>query len=201
MEWAAIEVPLSGQMPSGDRCLVKPLVSGALVMVVDGLGHGSQAAAAAERAVSVVRECAEDTTVNELVLRCHLALQDNSRGVVLSLAIYNAKLSIVTWLGVGNVEGRLLLRIEGGRYLQESLLLRPGIIGRQSPGLQPSVMRVNRGDVLIFATDGIRPDFADGISIDAHVNNIARHIVTACSKRTDDALVLVMRCLGNANAG
>lgn len=200
VEWAAVEVPMSGHALSGDRCLVRPLVTGALAVVVDGLGHGKQAAASAARAMSAVSAYSEDMTVSDLVLHCHAALRSDSRGVVLSLAVYNAKLGMISWLGVGNVEGCLLLRTAGGRYLQEPLLLRPGIIGRELPSLQSSVMRVNRGDVLIFATDGISPDFANGVSIDAHVDNIARRIAADCNKHTDDALVLVMRCLGHAHA-
>lgn len=200
VEWAAVEVPMSGHAPSGDRYLVRPLVAGALAVVMDGLGHGKQAAAAAARAMSAVSEYTEDMTVSDLVLRCHAALHDDSRGVVLSLAIYNAKLGMISWLGVGNVEGCLLLRTTRGHYLQEPLLLRPGIIGRELPSLQYSVMRVNHGDLLIFATDGISPDFANGVSIDAHVDNIARRIAANCNKHTDDALVLVMRCLGHADA-
>lgn len=200
-EWTAVGTPLRGNTVSGDRYLVKPLATGALAMVADGLGHGKPAAEAAERALSAVNDCAESVTVSELALRCHVALQGDSRGAVLSLAKYDAAEGIVTWLGVGNVEGRLLLRTAEGHYIQESLLLHPGIVGQHLPDLRPSVMRVSRGDLLIFATDGIVADFAGDIQIDARVEEIAKHISVTWRKQTDDALVLVMRCLGHADAG
>ena len=116
----------------------------------------------------------------------------------MSLAYHNPEQGVVTWLGVGNVEGRLLLRTSHGQYLQECLLLRPGILGRRLPHLQPSIRRVNPGDLLILATDGISGDFADDLPIDAHVEDIARDILRRCGKGTDDALVLVMRYMAHA---
>lgn len=202
VDWAVAEMPIKGSPWSGDGYLVKPTLTGVLVVVVDGLGHGEPARATTERTLSALDECAEDATTSDLVLHCHQVLQNDRRGAVLSLAKYDAMQNLVAWLGVGNVEGRLLLRTSGGSYIQQSLLLRPGIVGGpQLPNLQPSVMRVRYGDLLIFATDGIAPDFADNIRIDAHVNDIAKHISENYRKQTDDELALVMRCLGNADAG
>jgi len=46
--WGVAERALPGQTVSGDKYLVKPLADGVLLAVVDGLGHGGEATAAAK---------------------------------------------------------------------------------------------------------------------------------------------------------
>lgn len=167
-------------------------------MVVDGIGHGEGAARAARRATETALS-EDDLGADALVQHCHTALRGGNRGVVLSLGVFEPSLGIMTWLGVGNVEGRLLLRTSGGHYLQQSLLLQPGIVGRRLPRLRPSIMRVNPGDMVLFATDGIAPDFAEGLPIRAHVEDIAAGIMARRRRGDDDALVLVVRFLGHAH--
>jgi len=48
IEWAVAELAQPGQSESGDRHLVLPTPDGGLVAVVDGLGHGAEAANAAK---------------------------------------------------------------------------------------------------------------------------------------------------------
>src|SRR4029077_2530979 len=105
-----------------------------------------------------------------------------------------------TWLGVGNVEG-LLLHGDGparpgpGRA---ALVTRGGIVGSELPRLHPVVLPIAPGDTLIFATDGIREGFADGLSLEAPPQHLADQILARHGKGTDDALVLVARYLGGA---
>ena len=49
---------------------------------------------------------------------------------------------------------------------------------------------------LIFATDGIRGGFAEGLPTDATPQELADHILARHGKGTDDALVLVARYAG-----
>jgi phosphoserine phosphatase RsbX len=51
------------------------------------------------------------------------------------------------------------------------------------------------GDIVIFATDGIRPDFADNIGTGGSPSMIANEILEHHALETDDALVLVVRYL------
>jgi len=52
------------------------------------------------------------------------------------------------------------------------------------------------GDLLIFATDGIREGFAEGLPTDATPQQLADQILARSGKGTDDALVLVARYAG-----
>lgn len=191
---AAAVFTLPGQSESGDRSLVVSIPGGSLVAVVDGLGHGREAAIAAEAAMTSIRAHAV-RELPDIAQSCSAALS-GTRGAVMSLASFDTERSTMTWLGIGNVEGRLLLRASESAYEQQHLLLRPGVAGQKLPRMQASVSRVERGDMLIFATDGINPDFADHISIDAPIGKIADGIVSRSCKHTDDALALVVRYLG-----
>ena len=78
--------------------LVKPFTNGALVAVVDGLGHGDEAIAVARIAIHALEEQAEQSVIT-LVKHCHEALAE-TRGVVLTLASFNSLDSTMSWLGV-----------------------------------------------------------------------------------------------------
>lgn len=194
IEWAVATLPLPGQTQSGDLHLVKPLSRGTLVAVVDGLGHGEEAAAAARLAVTTLERHADEFLL-PLVERCHAALH-GSRGVVMSLAFVDATRHTLTWLGVGNVEGVLKYADGAMQPVRASLIVRGGIVGSELPRLRAEVLRVTPGDLLVFATDGIRQGFADTLSADATPQQLADDILARHSKGTDDALVLAARYLG-----
>ena len=195
LESASAVFTLPGQDECGDRDGVVSTPQGALATVIDGLGHGPEAADAAERALSCVRQVNRGESLIEMLKRCHTALV-GSRGAVMNLASFDSEEGTMTWLGIGNVEGRLLLRNTQSGYVRQNLLLRPGVVGQRLPSLRVAVSRVQRGDLVIFATDGVAPDFAEHIRIDSPVTEIANGIINRYCKQTDDALALVIRYLG-----
>lgn len=195
LEWDAAALPTPGEKASGDRAVVVLDEHRALAATVDGLGHGPQAAAAAEVAASVLeRSATQDPAA--AVLECHRALH-NTRGAALSLASIDLRRHTVNWLGVGNVEARLLHAGETGPAT-ESLLLRSGIVGYELPRLAAQTTEIARGDVLIFATDGIRRDFADALVPSGSCRDIAQRILEQNALGSDDALTLVIRYLARA---
>jgi hypothetical protein len=184
---------MPGQSQSGDRHLVHPYINGLLVAVVDGVGHGEQAATAADLAVTTLINHAHESVI-ALVTRCHNALRD-TRGVVMSLASFNELDRALTWLGIGNVEG-LVLRAKGSSLPKhENLLLRGGVVGDQLPSLIVSNIPLMQGDTLVFTTDGIRGGFAKDLSASDPPQVMADRILAKYSKDSDDALVFVVRVL------
>jgi phosphoserine phosphatase RsbX len=191
---------LPGQQDTGDRQVVIKMPDRVLVAVIDGLGHGQEAAMASERAVATIKQHAHnESSLPVLVQHCHAAL-NGSRGVVMNLAIFNPANQTLAWLGIGDVEGRLLIKTSQSTYSEEALLIRSGVVGHRLPRLRTSVARIGNGDTLIFATDGVLPDFAEKLRIESEVNDIANHIVEHHRKNTDDALVLVARYVANGNS-
>ncbi|MGH8637701.1 MAG: SpoIIE family protein phosphatase [Burkholderiales bacterium] len=195
IEYGVAAVMLAGQPTSGDRHIVKPFAGGVLVAVVDGLGHGVDAGAAADLAVRTLESHAGQP-VTSLVSLCHDVLR-RSRGAVMSVASFSARYRTMTWLGVGNVEGVLLRRGAVADHCQESLLLRAGVLGKRLPPLTAAVVPVSEGDILILASDGINSAFACNVIVTDRAQNIADRILAGHGKGTDDALVLVSRFLGD----
>jgi len=193
IEWGVASRALPGQSTSGDLNVVKSFPDGVLVAALDGLGHGEEAAnAAAVAAITLERHAGEP--VMTLVQRCHEALRA-TRGVAMSIASFNVSRGLVTWLGVGNVEGVLLRRSFTRAVAEAQLLLRAGVVGFQLPLLDVEVVPVYAGDTLIFATDGIRSDFARGLALNYTPQKAAEKILARHARATDDALVLVARYL------
>src|SRR5689334_17018978 len=103
--WGCTCVPMPGQHSSGDVGVVVEFPGGALVAVIDGLGHGDEACKAA-RAAERVLVAEPQASVSELVQRCHHQLR-GTRGAVMSVASFDGRRDTMSWLGVGNVEGLL----------------------------------------------------------------------------------------------
>jgi hypothetical protein len=195
LEWSVSASPLGGEAASGDLAVVCPFPNGALVAVVDGLGHGAEAAHAARLAAAELQRHAAESVI-ALVRRCHSALR-GTRGVVLSLASFNTRDDTLTWLGVGNVEGVLVRAQPVGAPFRENVLLRGGVVGHDLPPLQAFVVPVAADDCLVFATDGVRAEFITAVSTNGPPARQAGDLLSRYAKGTDDALVLVARYLGN----
>ena len=194
-ECAVASRTLSGERRCGDAALVCASGdNGILVAVVDGLGHGDEAAHAAEAAIATLREHAGQP-VATLFQRCHESLQQ-TRGAAIALAVLDIASQTMSWGGVGNVEGIL---VGGGRAQprrKQYLTNRGGVVGYRLPALQASQVPILPGDLLIFATDGIDECFTLGELQRGGPNVVARAILDRHGKATDDALVLVLRWCG-----
>lgn len=181
---------MEGYAESGDRHIVQHFPDRLLIAAIDGVGHGPEAAAAANAACRVAESNARENVIS-VVRRCHERLK-GTRGVAMSLAEFDLTDGLLTWLGVGNVRG-ILLSADGVRGREEHLLQRPGIVGGSLPPLQATVLPIAPGDMLIFATDGIRENFEHGAIRHQNPQRAADQIIARHAKRNDDALILIAR--------
>jgi phosphoserine phosphatase RsbX len=194
VEWGVAARCRRGEATSGDLAVVRLLPGGALVAGIDGLGHGAEAARAARRAGDVVR-AGPDADLAVLVKRCHTALR-GTRGAAISLAFVSTAPGGVTWVGVGNVEGRLLSGEPAARRIKGSLALGRGVLGHELPDVRTAALAVQPGDVLILATDGVDSAFADALDTSGSSQAISERILAEHWKPADDALVVAVRYLG-----
>ena len=194
VEYGVAKFVLPGQGESGDQHLVCCNRNGILVAAIDGIGHGEAAANAARAAAALLRSSADEPIIS-LVERCHEKLRA-TRGVVLSLAFIEPGQGMMTWLGVGNVQGVLMRADAKNGNAQESLLLRAGVVGSQLPALQGTVLPITQGDTLFLATDGVRSDFSMALSARENPQRAADRILEHYGSGNDDALVLVARLTG-----
>jgi serine phosphatase RsbU (regulator of sigma subunit) len=192
IEWAAVGRALQPSARSGDLHAVHLFDGGALVAAIDGLGHGEEAAYASQLAEQTLR-ADPSATLEALVERCHAKLK-GTRGAVMSLARLDDGAREMTWTGVGNVEGVLLradLRASPTRHTLVSLA---GVVGGAgSVRFRPSTLKLVPGDTLLFATDGVRPDFGRDANPLAAPETAAQSVLERWGRDDDDALVVVAR--------
>jgi serine/threonine protein phosphatase PrpC len=189
--WGAAARPLRGESSSGDAYFVRALHAGFLAAVVDGLGHGDEAADAARICVDTLGLHAHEP-IELIVARCHERLL-GTRGVTMSVALFDATNRRMSWMGVGNVEG---LYVGAGRTHPSplrALVQRNGVVGMRLPHLQASVVPLTPGDTVVLATDGIRDGFTDLVRAADPPQLVADGILAKFGKESDDALVLVVR--------
>lgn len=187
---------MPGEGESGDIGVVAQVTGGALLAVIDGLGHGPEAARAAEAAAGIVHECAGEPLM-VVMEQCHRTLR-GTRGVVITLAHVDEHRDILTWVGVGNVEGRIWPAVPGDTLTRQAPPLRGGVVGHHLPRLTSTTLPLTRGDLMILSTDGIKHDFHDRFRLTGTVQQIADDIADDYWVEKDDALVLVARYLGSS---
>jgi len=174
--------------------VVTVLPEGVLVAGIDGLGHGHEAARAARKAAEVVHEWpSQDLAL--LVQRCHDALK-GTRGAAITLAFVSPSEGGVTWLGVGNVEGRVLSGDRSATQPKGSLPLGNGVPGHELPPVRATRIDLRPGDVIVLATDGVESAFADSLDVSGSTQAISERILADHWKPLDDALVVAVRYLG-----
>jgi len=194
LEWAIATRSRRGEATTGDLAVLTLLPEGALVAAIDGVGHGGEAARAALKAGEVVRESPSHDLVR-LAERCHRALR-GTRGAAITLAFISPLEGAITWLGVGNVEGRVVSSDPSARRPKGYLALENGIAGHELPSVRTTTLDVRPGDVLVLATDGVDAAFGDSLETAGSTQAIAERILAAHWKPIDDALVVAVRYLG-----
>jgi negative regulator of sigma-B (phosphoserine phosphatase) len=181
--------PMEGEERSGDVAVFCATPSGGLACLIDGLGHGPEAADAAETCADVVRANA-DTPPHELLERCHAALL-KSRGVVMTAAWFDLERATVSWAGVGNVDARLVRPAPDPR--EDVALVFGGVIGYRMPQVRVATRDLARGDVLVMITDGIDGAISPALAGGGAAQAMAERIFAMHGKGTDDALAVVIR--------
>ena len=196
IEWATAGRPLQGEHVSGDQPIAVGIdVDAALFGVIDGLGHGPDAATAAIRAVDVLKK-ARNERLEVLVQLCHRVLA-GSRGAAITLARVDFGVGTLTWTGVGNVTAHLVAKAATGTNIRSSARLAAGIVGYRIPEIRPAqVVGLRPGDLIVIATDGITENHLDHIDFAGSATVIAEEILGKHAKETDDALVLAARHRG-----
>jgi len=200
-DWpAALEVgcaglPIEGETRSGDKGVFATYDGGALVAVVDGLGHGDAAADAAEAASGVLHAHA-DWEPQRLIEFCHEALK-GTRGVVMTLAWFDLAAQTMSWAGIGNVEARLMRASDPPGARHGGPVVLGGVIGSQIPrALRTSTVDLHPGDAAVFATDGVAADFSAVLDPALTPRAQAERVLRLHGKGSDDALAVVVRWLG-----
>jgi anti-sigma regulatory factor (Ser/Thr protein kinase) len=180
---------LEGEVDCGDSWAVDVEGGRMTALLVDGLGHGPEAAAAALAAISVFRDAPADPP--ELMLGAmHQALHD-TRGAAVSVTRVDRVRGTARFCGVGNVDGRVATP-DRSRYL----IPQSGIVGHTMPRAVAAEVPWPVNAHLVMYSDGVSPRW----QTDKYPGLFARHpallagvLFRDCARKRDDATVLVLR--------
>lgn len=187
-----VSLPLAGETANGDAWAVIELRQQAAILMVDGLGHGPEAAKAAAAAIAAM-ELQPGLRPSEQLTVCHEALR-NTRGAALALALYDATTSQLHFAGIGNVSACLV-----GDGARRQLVSYNGIVGNNIRKVQEFSVDCAPGTLVVMATDGIGTqwdmDQYPGLSAcDPAI--VAAVLLRDHARARDDASVLVYRIPG-----
>ena len=182
---------LTNAQECGDAHVVAVGAKSVLVAVLDGLGHGPEAAAATQAALGVLDRHPDDELV-AILTRCHVAAS-GTRGIVMSLARFDWGRRSLAWVGVGNVQGILIRGDDRAARPREHLVLGHGVVGYRIPPIAPVARPFLEGDLLVMSTDGLGPGIAEATVPRGPAQDAAEQLVKRYATRKDDALVLAVR--------
>src|SRR5215207_10694276 len=128
---AAAARPHPTEVVSGDIWHVDWLATGCRIAVIDGLGHGPDAAFAAQQAGDTLALSPNLGPADALRV-CHQALS-GTRGAAIGIALIETSMGTLTYAGVGNVEARVVTP-EKVSLLASSR----GIVGSILPTIRPT---------------------------------------------------------------
>ncbi len=173
---------------NGDRVHLQQHGAIYRIAVIDGLGHGVDAAAAAARAVDTLAAI-PDADVPSSIRACHEALK-GTRGAALSVVRIDLDAGRLTFAGLGNVEGALVS--VGKKHL---LVPQRGIAGAIAPRIRETTEDLPDSFNLMLCTDGIRSRARIELRFDpiSSAQAVANELLTAWGRDTDDATVVIAR--------
>jgi serine phosphatase RsbU (regulator of sigma subunit) len=183
---AAATRPHPHETVSGDLWTVQWAAGACRIAVIDGLGHGPPAHAAAKRAVETLA-AAPDLPLNLALAECQRALT-GTRGAAIAIVRIDLAADRLTFAGIGNVEGRVWQPAN-----EQRLLAQRGIVGRAMPTLRPVDYPLGADWMLILHSDGINDRFTSEAlpGWGGPVQALADAILQRHGRPADDATVVL----------
>jgi anti-sigma regulatory factor (Ser/Thr protein kinase) len=104
--WGCVSIPLQGEEVCGDDCAAVEMEAGLTLIVADGLGHGIEAAVAANEAVRLFQRY-KAQPIPELLSYLHDGLRA-TRGAAVAIARLDSQQGKVQFGGIGNISGVII---------------------------------------------------------------------------------------------
>ena len=196
MPHGGISTTMPGETECGDDWLIASSSNRHVLFVVDGLGHGPEAAIAARVAVAAAMQAAH-LGAEELLAEVHAALRP-TRGAAAAVAILWHDKASCTYCGIGNISASI--RRAGA---SRSMMSHNGILGHQVRTMKSFSYPFPHGALCIAHTDGLAARW----DMDAYPGLEARHpaLIAAVLLRDhgrsrDDTTVVAARGPGSPSA-
>ena len=188
---AGIVLPYPGERHSGDAWVHESTPARTALLVVDGLGHGWEAAEAAQEAVATFRKRAHSSP-GQMIGFIHEALR-KTRGAVAAVAEIRPGEGTLVYAGVGNISAVVL---NNGK--SSSLVSHNGTLGVATTRIQEFKSEWAREAVLVLHSDGIQSRW--DLSSSTYPGLLARDpaligaaLLRDFRRQRDDASVVVVK--------
>jgi len=189
LQLAGMAVPYPGERFCGDGWTWHQTPERTAILVVDGLGHGWEAAEAAQEAVTTFRHRVE-LRPGEILSYLHDALR-KTRGAVAAIAEIRPKEKTLTYAGIGNISAVLLA---GGA--SRSLVSHNGTLGMTVSRIQEFRVDWPSDAVLVLHSDGLQSRW----DLTPYAGLMVRHpaviggaLLRDFRRQRDDASVVVVK--------
>ncbi len=189
LQVGAVSLPMRGEDVCGDGWTTKTCSESMWLMVVDGLGHGSLAAEAAQEAERILAQSQSGSPA--AVLRdCHNALK-KTRGAAVAIALVETQKRTLCFSGLGNITATLLTPDNS-----RGLASHNGTVGHHIGRTQEFTFPWNEDSVLIMHSDGLatRWDLQQYPGLwSKHPSIMAAVLYRDFARERDDVTVLVAK--------
>jgi hypothetical protein len=189
VELAGLVSPIAGETASGDNLAWEINGDRCIVLMADGLGHGMQAAEAADEAIRVFRAHSSESPAS-LISRLHDALK-KTRGAAAAIAEVRTLAGTLTYAGVGNISGSIL-----SHTLSRSLVSHNGTLGHVMARVQEFKVEWPKDGILVMHSDGLQSRW----ELSRYPGILARQpaiiagvLLRDFRRERDDASVLVLK--------
>lgn len=188
--------PLRGETECGDAWMIDTTANGFIVALVDGLGHGPEAAVAADTAIAVIRR-KRNSTLDEMLRSANDACKP-TRGAAVQIATISTTSRTIVSAGVGNISASI--NTGGG---SKSIPSQPGIVGHQMSRVREQTLPWSADSLLAMHSDGLsarwRLDSYPGLRLrDPAI--IAAVLYRDFMRGRDDATILMVRSTNSSGA-
>ena len=188
LELGAICVPMPGEIECGDGWQVASDGDAAAMLVVDGLGHGAFAAAAA-RAASTAFAAEPFRPPVETMRHMHRAMS-GTRGAAAACALLPPRSQTLEYAGIGNIGGYMI-----SPERSQGLVSHNGTLGTQLLRVQQFSYPWPRDGRVVMHSDGISARWSVSAYQGLHTHHsavIAAVLYRDHGRGRDDATVLVL---------
>jgi anti-sigma regulatory factor (Ser/Thr protein kinase) len=192
-----LSVSRPGESVCGDSWALMRYPSGTRVLVVDGLGHGIEAADASQLAVAVFRRQPMAAEPPAILAAIHEALRA-TRGAVAAVAEIDREARLVRYAGVGNISGVVL-----SDSREQHLVSHNGTLGADVRKIQQFTYPWPERGLMILHSDGLSQrwnlrDYPGLVS--RHPTLIAGVLYRDFRRAQDDTTVVALKDVEMDNA-
>ncbi len=195
LEVAGVVVPFPGERFCGDAWTYHRDRDRMVVLIVDGLGHGPDAADAAGEAVKSFAKHAHHAP-GAILARMHDALK-KTRGAAAAVVEVALAGKTLTYAGVGNTSGVIL-----SSRVSRNLVSHNGTLGMLAPKIQEFHVEWPDDAILLLHSDGVQSRW----DLSGYAGLLAKHpaviggaLLRDFRRKHDDASVVVVKNLMATN--